>query len=58
MMEKIIESKILQLQAEKEKAPFWKKWWVKKLILFLQDLLIEILASRYEEEEEKLNKKK
>ncbi|MBK7885453.1 MAG: hypothetical protein IPJ81_17935 [Chitinophagaceae bacterium] len=55
---KIIESKILQLQAEKEKAPFWKKWWVKKLILFLQDLLIEILASRYEEEEEKLNKKK
>lgn len=45
-MQQIIETKIQELEEKKVKAPFWKRWWVQKIIDLLKEILIEWLSKK------------
>ncbi len=45
-IQQIIEEKIQELEQKKAKAPFWKRWWVQKIIDVLKEILISWLSNK------------
>lgn len=45
-MQQIIETKIRELEEKKIKAPFWKRWWVQKVIDVLKEILMQWLTQK------------
>ena len=45
-IQQIIEEKIQELEEKKAKAPFWKRWWVQKIIDVLREILIKLLTDK------------
>ena len=37
---------IEELKVKKEKASFWQKWWIQRIIDFLEKLIIEMVNKK------------